>query len=172
MSESAKHFDDVDAAMGKSNKAVASLVSELHHLKDSIGKEIALKHVYSKNVHLGVVESVDPENVILNESGKSNKLKISNIQILDDEERIKFKTENFGSVERDFSYVFDKLVDEKFVCELLKNFNENIIFVKIKDVYSGKSIPEGKKSICFGVGIINEKIVKVKDTEKIVNVGR
>ena len=166
MSEAAKHFDDVDAAMGKSNKAVASLVSELHHLKDSVGKEIALKHVYSKNVHLGIVESVDPENVVLNESGKSNKLKISNIQILGDEERIKFKIESFGSVERDFSYVFDNSVDEKFLCGLLKNFDENVISVKIKDVYSGKSIQEGKKSICFRVEMINENI---KETEEIIN---
>ncbi|ODS37273.1 hypothetical protein BEH94_04435 [Candidatus Altiarchaeales archaeon WOR_SM1_SCG] len=166
MSDAAKHFDDVDAAMGKSNKAVASLVLELNQLKESAGKEIALRHIYSKNIHLGIVESVDSENVVINDSGKLNKLKISNIQILDDKEKIEFKIKKLGSVERDFSYIFDNLIDEKFLCELLKNFNENIISVKIKDVYSGKPIPEGKKSICFGVVVINENIAR---TGKIIN---
>jgi len=166
MSDAAKHFDDVDAAMGKSNKAVASLVAELHHLKESIGKEIALQHVYSKKIHLGIVESVDSENVVLNDSGKQNVLKISNIQILDDNARIKFKTGKLGFVERDFSHVFESSVDEQFLCGLLEKFNENIISAKIRDVYSGKSIPEGRKSICFRIGMINENL---KETEKIVN---
>jgi len=166
MSDAAKHFDDVDAAMGKSSKAVASLVAELNQLKESLGKEIALQHVYSKNVHIGMVKSVDPEFVVINEYGKENKLKISNIKILDDGKRIEFKIKKFGSVERDFSYIFDKGVDEEFLCELLKNYNENIISVKIKDVYSGEGIPEGKKSICFGAGMINSEI---KNTENVIN---
>lgn len=173
MSEAAKHFDDVDAAMGKSNKAVASLVSELNHLKESVGKEIALQHIYKdKNpIHLGIVESVDSEYVVLNETrtGKTkklNKLKISNIKILNVKEKIKEKIKRFGSVEKDFSYVFDKSVNEKFICELLKNHDENIISVKIKDIYSGKPIPEDKKSICFGAEMVNENI---KGTEEIVN---
>lgn len=166
MSDAAKHFDDVDAAMGKSNKAVASLVAELHRLKESTGKEIALQHVYSKKIHLGIVESVDSENVVLNDSGKQNILKISNIQILDDNARIKFKIEKLGFAERDFSYVFNGGVDENFLCSLLENFNENIISAKVRDVYSGKSIPEGQKSICFRVSMINENL---KETEKIVN---
>ena len=166
MSKSAKHFDDVDAAMGRSDKAIASLVSELKQLKKGIGKEVALKHIYSGNVHIGVVKDIDPEFVVIDESGVSRRLKISNITLLDDKERIKHKAERSGTIKRDFSHIFDKEVDENFIAQLLEEFNEGIIAVKVKDVYAGKQIPGGRKSVCFRVSLVNSD---VKITEKEIN---
>ncbi len=165
MTSAARHFDDVDRAMGRSDKAIASLISELSHLKNSVGKELCLKHIYSGKIHLGVVKSVTPDNVTLEESGREYALKLSNIQALSDEERIEYKSMKFGAVKRDFSVILDRGVDERFLSRLLEDFNEMILGVKVKDVYSGPQIEEDKKSVCFGVEIINHDI---KNTENSI----
>lgn len=165
MTGAARHFDDVDRAMGRSDKAISSLLSEIDYLNNSIGKELCLRHIYSGNVHLGIIQSVSPDIVTLKDSNKIFELKLSNIQILSDEERIKHKVKKFGKIARDFSIIFNEDVDEKFVSELLKNNNENIISAEIKDVYKDKKLGSGKKSICFRVEIINRNI---QDVEKSI----
>jgi prephenate dehydrogenase len=163
MKEAARHFDDVERAMGRSDKAIYSLVSELDYLKDSVGKELCLKHIYSGTIHLGVVKSVTPETVTLNDNGKVSVLKISNIQILDDDERIRHKEEILGTVKRDFSMILDDNVDEGFIQGLLKNYTVNILDVAVKDVYRGEQIGVGEKSVCFRLELID---CDVKKTEK------
>jgi prephenate dehydrogenase len=166
MISAARYFDDVDRAMGRSDKAIASLVSELSHLKNSIGKELCLKHIYSGRVHLGFVKSVTPEEVVLEESGKKHTLKLSNIRVLEDEERTEFKKGKYGVVKRDFSIILDRKVDERFLSRLLEDFDEMILKVETKDVYSGPQIDADKKSVCFSVTLINSG---VKETEEKIN---
>jgi len=163
MVESAKHFGDVDRAMGRSDKAISSLVSELERLKDSVGRELCLRHIYSGKVHLGIVKSVNADEVVLEDNGKEFTLKLSNIQVMRNSERIKHKTGRYGSVSRDFSVVLDEGADEKFISELLTNSNENIISVKVKDVYKGGKLGDGTKSVCFTAEVIN---ADAKKTEK------
>ncbi len=162
MTTAARHFDDVDRAMGRSDKAISSLISELEYLKNSIGDELCLRHIYSGNVHLGIVISVTPDTVTIKDSGRTFELKLSNIQILGDEERIRYKAEKFGKISRDFSVIFGEDVDEKFISELLKENSEDILNVEIKDVYKGEKLGSGRRSICFGVEIIKSN---VKDVE-------
>jgi prephenate dehydrogenase len=163
MKAAAQNFDDLDRAMGRSDKAINALAEEINRLKESVGKEIALKHIYSGTIHLGIVKSMNPETVTLDEYGKKAELKISNLEILSDSERIKQKKEKLGSVARDYSYVFSEKTSEDFLAKLLLSYDESIIAVKIKDVYKGKKLGEGTKSVCFGIEIINHE---VKETEK------
>lgn len=163
MKEAARHFDDVERAMGRSDKAIYSLVSELDYLKDSVGKELCLKHIYSGRIHLGVVKSVTPETVTLVDNGKVSVLKISNIQILDDDGRIRHKKEILGTVNRDFSMILNDNVDEGFIMGLLRDYDVNILDVAVKDVYRGKQVGEGEKSVCFRLELID---CNVKKTEK------
>jgi len=158
MVEAAKHFDDVDRAMGRSDKAIASLISELELLKNSVGRELCLQHIYSERKHLGVVEDVSPDEVVLTEGGRKHKLKLSNIRVLGDAERIAFKVEKYGTVSRDFSIVLDSPADAPFIGTLLREHDENIVGVEVKDVYEGPQLPAGKKSVCFGVLIINDGV--------------
>ena len=104
----------------RSDKAIASLVLELETLKDSVGKELCLKHIYSGKKHIGVVKAVTPDEVELDDNGKKFKLKLSNIRILGDDERIEFKAERYGTSKRDFSFVFDEGADEEFISDLLR----------------------------------------------------
>ena len=165
MVSSAKHFGDVERAMGRSDKAIFSLVSELDRLKSSVGRELCLRHIYSGKIHLGVVKAVTPDDVTLEDNGKEFMLKLSNIQIMRNSERIAYKAERFGSVSRDFSVVLTEKADEAFISELLKGSNENILSAKVKDVYKGEKLGKEKKSVCFTAEIINQE---PKKTEKTV----
>lgn len=166
MLSAARHFDDVERAMGRSDKAISSLVSELSFLKESVGKELCIEHIYSGQMHIGTVKSVTPERVILEDAGREFSLKISNIQILGERGRIEYKRKKYGTVERDFSVLLDKGVNGRAICKLLKDFDENILSVKIKEVYTGPQIEQDRKSICFRVELINYDI---KKTEEKIN---
>jgi len=156
MAAAARHFDDVDRAMGRSDKAISSLVSELEKLKESVGGVICLEHIYSGKKHLGVVESVTPDEVSLSDGGRKFTLKLSNVRVLGDAERIEFMREKYSTVSRDYSVVFDERVSEEFVSSLLIEHDENLTGVIVKDVFKGEKIGAGRKSVCFGVEMINE----------------
>ncbi len=159
MSEAGKHFDDVNSALEKSDKAIEVLNRELKHLKESIGKEIALKHRYTDNIHFGKVEDIQKDYVILKQDhNKKIKVKISNVSILDEKETDRVKKEIKKTVYRDFSYVFDKNLDENILAELIEREDKNILNSKVIDVFSGSNIPKDKKSITIRVEFLNEDI--------------
>lgn len=162
MKDAARHFDDLERAMGRSDKAISSLIHELEQLRDSIGKELCFRHIYSGRLHLGIVKAINPERVVIDDNGKVYELKLSNIQIVDDRERIKYKKERFGATKRDFSVILDREVDENLVKEILENFDENITGIEIKDIYSGPQIEEGRKSVCFSIEIISLSVRKTE----------
>ncbi len=153
MSKSAKHLDDIDASMGRSDKAILALREELKKLSDSIGREVALKHIYSGAVHVGTVKEVDPEKVVLETSGASSReilLKLSNVELLDEKFLKKWKQEHLPGMSRDFSFMFPVNTDEEIIRKCIESTGD-IISCKIIDIYKGKQIPEGKKSITFRV---------------------
>jgi prephenate dehydrogenase len=147
MSKSSRIFKDVDSSMGKSDKAISALTQELKKLKKSVGKEVALKHIYSSKTHIGIVVSVDPEEVVIRKRGKNVSLKLSNIELLDDKSTLELKREQFGTKKMDFSYVFPSDVDEKILAEVVEKFRDSILSCEVIDVFQGGPIPAGKKSI-------------------------
>jgi len=170
MSNAAKHFSDLQTAMGRSDKAINSLVSEIEFLKNAIGKEIFVKHIYSGNIHFGILNYVDAENIILSNktSKKTEKIKISNINILNEAASLEEKKKIFGLVERDFSLVLDECIDENIILEFLnkEKYEKEIYEIKIKDIYQ----MNGKKSVCYGLNFINREIKeKEKETRNFLN---
>jgi prephenate dehydrogenase len=163
MKDAASNFDDLERAMGRSDKAIHSLVSELEYLKNSLGKEICLRHIYSGTRHIGIVRSVTPDTVMLETGGKKSQLKISNLEVLNESEKALFKREFYGTVERDYSIVLSDETDETYLASLLKRLDDNIVTAGIKDVYRGKQAGAGKKSVCFSFMIIDSG---VKTTEE------
>ncbi|MFQ5800721.1 MAG: prephenate dehydrogenase [Candidatus Hydrothermarchaeales archaeon] len=151
MASSARIFKDVDGSMGKSDKAISALTSELKKLKESVGKDVALRHIYSRKVHVGKVVSVDPETVVIEYKEKEFKLKLSNIELLDEESLLSWKREHEGTNKRDFSFVFPEEVDEDRLAQVIKGSSDAIISCEVIDVFKGKQIPQNKKSITFRV---------------------
>jgi len=158
MVAAARHFGDTERSMGRSDKAIGSLVAELNALKGSVGREICLRHMYSGVTHLGVVESVTPDEVVLNDGGKARTLKLSNLVVLGDGERVEYKKGKYGTTKKDYSVVLSESADEGFICGLIREHDENIVSACVKDVYKGGKIGGWLKSVCFSVEIIQEDL--------------
>jgi prephenate dehydrogenase len=159
MSKSARIFKDVESSMGKSDKAISALTQELKKLKESVGKEVALRHIYSRKVHSGEVVSVDPERVVIESKGKKVKLKLSNIELLDEESMLNWKRENVGPKKVDFSLIFPEEVDETTLAQVIRDANISITSCDVVDVFRGKQISPGKKSITFRVEVLNPDLI-------------
>jgi len=63
---------------------------------------------------------------------------------------------------RDFSFIFPVNTDEEIIRKVIKSTEDSIISCKIIDVYQGKQIPEGKKSITFRVEALDFDFSKVE----------
>ena len=78
------NMDDIQAALGRSDKAIDSLMEELVLLKSAMGKKIAVEHIRSGNVYVGVLKELDPDYLTIAVEDTFKKLKIANVKILDD----------------------------------------------------------------------------------------
>ncbi|MFC2154120.1 prephenate dehydrogenase [Candidatus Altiarchaeota archaeon] len=163
MRSAAKNFGEVEEALGRSDKAINSLMAELELLKNSLGKDICLQHIYSGIRHFGVLVDLTPGEVVLEDQGKKTTLKLSNLRILRGEEETEFLKEKFGVVKRDYSFIYPEGVDEAFLTEIIGR-DEGVLSCEIKDVYTGKQVGEGSKSVCFTVEFLNSNINE-KDEE-------
>jgi len=79
-----KNMDDIQAALGRSDKAIDSLTRELTLLKSSIGKKIAIEHIYSGKTYVGILKDLNPDYLAIATENGLKELKIANIKILDD----------------------------------------------------------------------------------------
>ncbi len=157
MTGSARIFKDVDGSMGKSDKAISALTHELKRLKEAVGCEVALRHIYSGAVHVGRVVSVDPETVVIENRGRRSRLKLSNIELLDEDAHLDWKKANLGTKKLDFSFIFPEEVDETVLQEVVKDTSEGVIGVEVVDVFKGEQIPAGRKSITFRVEFLEHE---------------
>ncbi|MGL4669063.1 MAG: prephenate dehydrogenase/arogenate dehydrogenase family protein [Methanobacteriaceae archaeon] len=183
---STKHLCDIESALGRSDKAISSLTHEITVLKESIGKEIGLRHIYSKKVHYGELVAVEPnflflkiskcsEDIAMNdikdnikntETKHVTKLKIANIEILTSEELNNWKIDNLIIREYNISVIFPKTADSKTIQSIISK-TKGVVDVAIKEVYTGSQIENNKVSINFEIKTISpndynkvEKILK------------
>ena len=116
-----KHMGDIQAALGRSDKAINALTQEYHIFLQSIGKEVALKHIYSDTIHVGTIKEIDLDFVYLeDENGKIKKLKISNAKMLDEDELFKWKVMNRKIHTIDLSAIFRRESNPHIIKEALK----------------------------------------------------
>ena len=152
---SAKHLDEFEEALGRSDKAISILSKDLNDLKKSVGMEVALKHQYSGKIHFGVVKSIGADEVVLRENNKDITLKISNISILDDEELFDWKTKNLKKYTFDLSLVFSNNYNVDTLLDVFSKI-EPVINVEIKDIYTGSSIDKDFFSVTFHYSTFNK----------------
>ena len=60
-----KHMGDIKDALGRSDKAIGALNYEYIMLTRLIGREVGLQHIYSKKIHVGILEGVDSKTATL-----------------------------------------------------------------------------------------------------------
>ncbi len=166
MIKNAKHLGHFNVAMGRSDKAIMALTRELRKLKNAIGKEVALKHIYTNKIHVGRVIEVTPDEVILEKKNRKIKLKIYNVEVLSKDFLRKWKEKNLPKIKRDFSVLLPINAEEKVIKELISS--EEIVSCEIIDIYKGKTIPNGYKSVTFRVYFFGDVDIK-KSEEKVLN---
>ena len=157
-----KHMGDITNALGRSDKAIGALSYEYSILSESIGKEVGLKHIYSGKIHTGILESVDGKTAVLKNGTKTKKLRIANIRILLDNELYQWKLDNLDKKTKSISCMFPKTAHVETIQKTVLNI-DNIIDIKLKDVYNGPQIDENSISLTFEVtALSNEDIENVK----------
>ena len=154
MSSAAKHLDDVEAALGRSDKAISALNSELKIIKNSLGQEIGLRHMYSGKIHVGIIKDLSPDFLKLKENNKKTKLKLSNIEVLNPDELKEWKIQNLPDKTYDVSVIFPEFSEPNLIAQTIEKL-DNVVECQVVDVYSGKQIPASMKSITFRYKIIN-----------------
>ncbi|MDI6654263.1 MAG: prephenate dehydrogenase, partial [Candidatus Hydrothermarchaeota archaeon] len=163
MTNAAKHIGDIDASMGRSDKAILALTEELKKLGESINKEVALKHIYSGAVHVGKVKGIDADSVVLlTPSGKEVALKLSNVELLGSDFLRRWKLKNLPRTKRDFSVLLPENADEEIIKKIIEACDGRVISCSIIDTYKGKQVPQGRKSITFRVEAFDLDFENVK----------
>ncbi|MDI6730174.1 MAG: prephenate dehydrogenase/arogenate dehydrogenase family protein [Candidatus Altarchaeum sp.] len=166
MSSSAKHFSDLSNAVGRSNKAIASLHEELEFLKNNIGKEIFVRHANSRKIHFGNIHAIDAENLELENKTTCSKFKIANIEILNDvQEILNVKNNVLGITKKDFTVLLEEGIDETLITEILNymKYELEIDKVCIKDIYRSEKF-KNNKSVCYEISFVNRDM-KTKEAE-------
>ncbi len=155
MIDAARHMGDLDSAMGRSDKAILALTEEFQRLTESVGKEVALRHIYSNTIHVGTVEKVDPDSVVLKVRSRETVLKLSNVELLGDEMLKKWRLENLPpkSKSRDFSALFPRGAEGDVIASVIMGSIDEVVGTRVIDVYQGEQIPQDKKSITIRVDV-------------------
>ncbi|HEX3013903.1 MAG TPA: prephenate dehydrogenase [Methanobacterium sp.] len=154
MGSAAKHMDDLEAALGRSDKAISALTEEVNILKGSIGKEVGLRHIYSGKVHIGILEDLSPDFLTLNIKDKKTKLKLSNVEILSDKEIYQWKVENYPHKTYYVSAVFPENCNPDIIVNTIKGL-EGVINASVADLYRGSQISSGNISVTIKYEVIN-----------------
>lgn len=148
MIDSAKHLNEFEEALGRSDKAISFLTQDLNYLKNSIGKEVGVEHQYTKNIHVGILKEINADKLVLVEKSKEITLKISNINLLNEKEIYEWKKNNLRTYTFDMSVLFPKTCDENILLNVINNIRE-VISVELIDKYDGDGIDENHISLTF-----------------------
>ena len=154
MSNAAKHLNDLEAALGRSDKAISALNHEISLLKDSIGKEVGLRHIYSGKIHTGILIEISPDFAVLSQKNKTVNLKLSNIETLNAQEMEHFKNINYPQRSFDVSVILPESADPAVVANILLNVDD-VVDVDVVDVYYGDQIKTGMKSITLQYVVVD-----------------
>ncbi|MDO5860275.1 prephenate dehydrogenase [Methanobrevibacter sp.] len=150
--ESAKHLDEREEALVRSDKAISMTTQKANILTKSIGKEIGLRQSYSQETYVGTVKKVTAKSAIINAGGEELTLNISHIDIMSESELYEWKKNNLKLEHADLSVILPSQCDEKYLLQMFKNIDP-VIDAKITN-----AIGNGSKSIyTFHYTVFDEK---------------
>jgi len=156
MSSAAKHLDDLESALGRSDKAISALTHEVSILKKHMGLEVGLRHIYSGKVHIGILDKLTPEFLILNQNRNNTiYLKLSNVEVLNNEELLHWKLINYPRKCYDISGIFPKTCNPNIIADTIQNL-DNIVNAEVIGIYEGSQIPHGYISITIRYCVIDK----------------
>ena len=164
--EATKNMDDIQSALGRSDKAIDSQNHEISMLKNSVGREVAIQHIYSEEIHIGILKEITPDFITLATGKKEKNLKIANIRILNDEDLFQWNLANKSIKTHSISCVFPKNSNENIIKDTIKASVSNVFDVKVTDIYTGEQVPKNSISITFEIQSFENSTFK--DVEKLL----
>jgi len=155
MSSAAKHLDDLESALGRSDKAISAITEEVSILKNLMGLEVGLRHIYSRKIHIGILNELSPDCVTLKQNNSIIRLKLSNVEILTADELLKWKMVNYPQRSYDISGIFPEGCDPEIISDTIKNLR-GVVDANVIDIYRGSQIPSGSTSVTIRYRVIEE----------------
>jgi len=159
-------FKDLNLYVVRSGDVISARLKFIESLYEKKGKEVCIEKfpkVFNdtSKIHIGTLEDVTPDGIILVEGRIRQKMNLQSIKLLDDkrlkEEKLKRfgkKNPNTGGFEgyiEIFCHLFTKTVNENTINGLIEKLNPYILNTDIVEVYDGDKVQEGFKSITFKV---------------------
>ncbi|VVB84611.1 Prephenate dehydrogenase [uncultured archaeon] len=151
MKKAAVHFGDTGSALRRSEKLIGTKIAEHDELVRSIGKERALRHIYSGVVHSGIVKKVAPRSVLIERSGKITELLIENVRLLDEQEHRAWKTASQRNVTRDVSVFVPQRSDPEIIKTIITEV-DGVVGADIIDVFK----KQNDTSVTFRIAIFGD----------------
>ena len=132
--DSAQHLDEREEALIRSDRAIGLISQKANILTKLIDEEVGLKDSYSKNIYLGIVKKVTSKCVILkNKDNEEINLKITNVDIMSENEVFEWKKNNLKLEEFKLSVQLPSNSNEKYLIKMFMNI-EPVIDVEIIDI--------------------------------------
>lgn len=156
VNKATKNLGDIQGALGRSDKAISALSHEITLLHDLIGHEICLRHIYSGKIHTGVLKSVDKDWTVLD---NKKQLRTANIEVLSPEEFYQWKIDNLKHKIESISCSFKENVNPEVIEKTIGNI-DNIISVKLTDVYRGPQIDKNHISLTFEIDALTKEAIE------------
>jgi prephenate dehydrogenase len=145
MKDAARKYDDTAHALRRSDKLINSRIAEYETILNSIGKVCGFSHIYSGKVHVGRLEKVGPNEVVLTKlvskgtaphiKNKFIKLKIENLRLLSESELREWRKENLKHSIRDISVLIPEGAAPEVVLGAV-NTNKHLADCQISDIYN------------------------------------
>lgn len=145
MKAAARKYDDTAHALRRSDKLINSRINEYETILNSVGKVCGFSHIYSENIHVGRLEKVGPNEIVLtklvskgtspNIKNKLIKLKLENLRLLSESELRKWRKEKLKHSVRDISVLIPEGADPEIILRAVK-IKENLADCQISDIYN------------------------------------
>jgi prephenate dehydrogenase len=153
MKAAARKYGDTAHALRKSDKLINSRIAEYETILNSIGKICGFSHFYSGKIHIGTLEKVGPDEIILKKlvskgtspyiKNKFVKLKLENLRLLSESELLEWRKENIKHSIRDISVIIPEGSDPEVILNVI-NTNKQLAACEISDIYNGINLEEYK----------------------------
>ncbi len=157
MKSASLKYGDTSHALRRSDKLINSRIAEYETILNSIGKVCGFYHVYSGKTHVGLLEKVRPDEVVLSKlvskgtsphiKNKYIRLKLENLRLLSETELREWRKENLEHPARDIAVLIPAGAKPEIILGAICT-DEHLAACEISDVYKGiltathKSSPE------------------------------
>jgi len=184
MKSAARKYGDTAHALRKSDKLINFRIAEYETILNSIGKICGFVHFYSGKIHVGTLEKVGPDEIVLKKfvskgtspqiKNKSIKLKLENLRLLSESELREWRRENLKHSIRDISVFIPENANPKTILEAI-NINKHLAACEISDIYrqnnsvefEEKGKNEGELAVTYRITIFGDCNADSIETEVI-----